>query len=83
MNEVVFNTFEEADAQQKLDLACHKAYKASVDPDPDWEAGTTDWAVPVQRLDGKWAYKCCDHQDYTGMTVEAYDPANYPVPEEV
>jgi hypothetical protein len=79
MDEVVFDTEAEAEAQQALDLACHLAEHT----DPAYVAGTTRWANPKQRLDGKWAYECCPLQDYTGMTVEPYDPANYPIIEEV
>lgn len=79
MNEVVFDTEAEAEAQQALDLACHLAFH----DDEPYKSQTTRWATPVQRLDGKWAYPCCSHQDYSGMTVELYDSANYPTPEEV
>lgn len=73
MNEVVFNTEAEAEARQAMDLIDHLAVHA----DPSYVAGTTRWAVPQQRLDGKWAYPCCQHSDYTGLTVEEYDPNNY------
>ena len=73
MNEVVFNTELEAETQQALDLQDHLA----VHSDNPYASQTTRWATPKQRLDGKWAYPCCEHSDYTGLTVEAYDPANY------
>lgn len=73
MQEVVFDTEAEAEAQQAIDLVCHLAHHT----DPEYTAQTTRWAVPRQRLDGKWAYPICTHQDYTGFTVEEYDPANY------
>jgi len=77
--EVVFNTQAEAEAQQDLDHICNVNCKKMEDYNADWEAITTRWAVPVERLDGKWAYSICPDQDYAGMTVEEKDPANYPV----
>jgi hypothetical protein len=77
-NEVVFDTEAEAEAQQAIDLVAHLAVH---NDNPDYTAQTTRWATPDQRLDGKWAYPVCDNQDYTGFTVELYDPANYPVEE--
>jgi hypothetical protein len=76
MNEVVFLTEAEAEAQQALDLQDHLATHS----DEPYVSQTTRWATPSQRLDGKWAYPCCAHTDYSGLTVEAYDPANYPAP---
>jgi len=76
MNEVVFNTEAEAETQQALDLVCHLA---SHNDNPKYTVGTTRWATPVQRLDGKWAYPCCIRSDYSALTVETYDAANYPV----
>ena len=80
MNEVVFNTQAEAEAQQALDLVKHLEHH---NDNPDYVAQTTRWAIPKERLDSKWAYPCCDHQDYSGMTVEQYDANNYPQEEEV
>ena len=80
--EVVFNTEAEADAQMVLDLACCHADHKARDYNPKWEAQTTKRADRRERLDGKWAIPCCSCQDYTGKTVEDYDPANYPEPEE-
>jgi len=77
MQEVVFNTEAEAEAQQALDLVCHLAHHN----DEPYASQTTRWAEPRERLDGKWAYPCCEHQDYSGMTVEDYDPNNYPTEE--
>lgn len=74
MNEVVFDTEAEADAQQAIDYDHHMAGCTC----PDYTAQTLRWAVPVQRNDGKWAYPCHPTQDYTGFTVEVYDPNNYP-----
>lgn len=79
MNEAVFNTEAEAEARQALDLQDHLAIHNS----EPYVSQTTRWATPKQRLDGKWAYPCCEHSDYTGVTVEAYDPANYPLYEDV
>jgi hypothetical protein len=73
MNEVVFNTEQEAEARQALDLADH----LSVHNEPEYVSQTTRWATPRQRLDGKWAYPCCLCSDYNGLTVEAYDDNNY------
>jgi len=73
MQEVVFDTEAEAEAQQALDLQAHFA----THPGAEYQAQTTRWATPRQRLDGKWAYTVCPDQDYTGMTVEDYDSSNY------
>jgi hypothetical protein len=73
-NEVVFDTQEEAEAQQALDLQCHFTVFGA----EPYKSQTTRWAIPVQRLDGKWAYPVCPCADYTGLTVEVFDPANYP-----
>jgi hypothetical protein len=73
MTEVIFNTEAEAEARQALDLVDHLAVH-NTDP---YSAQTTRWAIPKQRLDGKWAYPTCEHSDYDGLIVEVYDPANY------
>ena len=75
MNEAVFDTFAQAEARQALDLQDHLA----VHSDTPYSSQTTRWAAPRQRLDGKWAYPCCEHSDYTGVSVEVYDSENYPV----
>jgi hypothetical protein len=77
MNEVVFDTEAEAEAQQALDLVDH----LEAHNEEPYRSQTIRWATPRQRLDGKWAYPCCDHSDYTGMTTEPHDPANYPTEE--
>jgi len=74
MNEAVFNTEAEAEARQALDLQDH----LTVHNTEPYKSQTTRWAEPKQRLDGKWAYPCCEHSDYTGIVVEQYDPLNYP-----
>ena len=74
MNEAVFNTYEEAEARQAIDLQDHLAVH-NTEP---YKSQTKRWAEPKQRLDGKWAYPCCEHSDYTGIVVEQYDPINYP-----
>lgn len=71
---MIFDTEAEAEAQQALDHACNIAVRN----DPNYVADTTRWATPRQRLDGKWAYECCPHSDYTGMTTEEFDASNYP-----
>ena len=74
MQVVIFDTEEQAEAQQALDLVEHfKTHN-----NPDYMNGTTRWATPRERLDGRWDYQICDHQDYTGMTVEEYSRDNYP-----
>ena len=80
---VVFKTQAEAEAQQALDHICNVACKKLEDYNADWEAGTDRWAIPIERLDGKFDYSLCPYQDYTGMVVEEYDAANYPVEEEI
>ena len=76
--EVVFDTEAEAEARQALDLADHLAVH-NTNP---YASQTTRWAVPRQRLDGKWAYATCPDSDYTGLTVEVYNENNYPTQEE-
>lgn len=83
VQEVVFDTQAEAETQQALDHICNTEAKNLEDYNADWFATTTRWAVPVERLDGKWAYSICPYQDYTGMVVEEKDPANYPEPEAI
>ena len=80
---VVFETQAEYEAQQALDHICNVACKKLEDYSADWFATTIRWAVPVERLDGKFDYGLCPYQDYTGLTVEEYDKANYPEPEEI
>lgn len=76
---VVFDTELEAETRQAQDLACHLAMHNN----PSYTEKTTRWAYPVQRLDGKWAYPCCPCADYTDCTVEPYDSADYPAPEDI
>jgi hypothetical protein len=78
MKEVIFNTFEEAEAQQALDLVEH----LKVHNSEPYKTLTTRWATPRQRIDGKWAYECCEHQDYTVFLTEDFDPNNYQIEEE-
>jgi hypothetical protein len=75
MTEVVFTTEAEAEAQQAIDLVDHLAVH---DTDP-YSSQTTRWAIPKQRLDGKWAYPTCEHSDYTGLTVETFNENPQPV----
>lgn len=77
MNEVVFSTEAEAEAQQAIDLQAHLATHC----DELYRTQTTRWATPRQRTDGKWAYPTCPHSDYASLTVEEYDSANYPAEE--
>lgn len=77
MDEVVFDTEQEALNQQAVD---YDFYIAGCDC-PLYVSQTVKWALPRQRLDGKWAYPVCPGQDYTGMTVESHNPANYPTEE--
>jgi hypothetical protein len=53
----VFNTEEEANTAQQNDFNLWKATKPQ-QPEKYW-ATTTAWAVPQQRLDGKWVYSVC------------------------
>jgi hypothetical protein len=71
--EVVFDTEAEAEAQQAIDLQIHFTTNTC----PIYQSQTSRWDTPRQRIDGKWAYYTHPLQDYTGMTVEAYNPENY------
>lgn len=43
------------------------------------KVGTERWAIPVQRLDGKWCFpRCPDADPSRPFTVETYDPAWFP-----
>ena len=83
-NEIVFDTQAEADTQQALDyqflmdnVGCAQCTGGLCPQCQSYKDQTTQWAEPRQRLDGKWAYRECVGQDYTGMTVEPYDENNY------
>jgi hypothetical protein len=71
--EVVFQTQEEAEAQYAIDFKGH-LQRAS---EPIYRQNTRQRSTPTQRKDGRWAYYTHPLQDYTGMTVEAYNPENY------
>lgn len=74
----VFDTEAEAEAAQAYCYAHH----IENHPDQEYVAGTTRWAVPRLRVDGKWDIPVCHHTDATGATnLEEYNPANYPVEE--
>ena len=73
-SEVVFDTEAEAEEQQALDFI---EWMKTHNDNPAYTAQTVCWAVPVQRLDGKWTYPCCCEQDYAGKTIEDYDESNY------
>lgn len=75
---VIFNTQLEAETQQGLDLAAHLLAHTGA----AYQAGTTRWDTPKLRLDGKWDYRTCDHQDYTGMTTQAHNNDDYAIEEE-
>ena len=76
----VVNFETESEAQSYCDEACtaskedHKAR----DYNPKWDATTTKWGDPKERLDGTWDSPMCSAMDHTGLTVEDYDAANYP-----
>ena len=73
MQIVIFDTEEAAETQQALDLVEHfKTHN-----NPDYMDGTTRWATPRERLDGRWAYQICDQQDYTGLIVQDYNIEDY------
>lgn len=70
MNEVIFDTLEEGNIKQEADylVFCGGVTENRV---------TTAWAIPRQRVDGKWAYPIYDQADYTGYVVEEYNQDNY------
>lgn len=74
MNEVVFNTLEEANIKQEAD---YLVFCGGITENKT----TTAWAIPQQRLDGKWAYPIYDQADYTGYVVEEYNENNYYIEE--
>jgi len=79
MDVVVFDTEAEANTQQDLDYTCWMESHSG----GNYIAGTTRWATPKERLDGKWSYPKCEGQTYVGITIETFDPANYAQPDEL
>ena len=78
MQVVVFNTYEEADVQQALDLVEHfKTHN-----DPIYISQTSRWATPKERLDGRWDYIVRSHIDYSGFVVQDYNIEDYAQEEE-
>jgi hypothetical protein len=77
----VFDTEAEALTAQEM---CYANHMANHNDNPDYTAQTTAWAIPRQRLDGKWDFPVCHHTDTTGApNIEDYDPANYATEEEI
>lgn len=73
----VYDTYEEAETAQGY---CYTNHMANHNDNPAYTAGTVRWAIPRERLDGKWDFPLCHHSDITGATnIEEYDPASYPV----
>ncbi len=70
---VIFDTESEAETQQAIDLVSHLANHT----DETYNSQTTRWAIPRLRLDGKWDYDTCEHSDYTGLTLQNYNQADY------
>ena len=66
MQEVIFNTIEEANAKQEED---YLVFCNGITQDKT----TTAWAIPRQRLDGKFAYPIYPLADYTGYTIQEYE----------
>ncbi len=46
-----------------------------------YDITTTSASSHKEMLSGKWSAPVNDAYDYTGITIEEYDPANYAVPE--
>jgi len=70
---VIFDTIEEAEAQDSVDLI--EWFKTH--PGAKYQAQTTKWAIPRERLDGKYDYKICPGQDYGARTVKDFDIDDY------
>lgn len=73
MQEVVFDTLEQAQGLQERD---YQTYLSRIE-NPIAKAQTTAWADIKQRIDGKYAYFTLQDADYTGYTVEDYTEQNY------
>ena len=73
MNTIIFDTEAEANTQQEID------YILWIDSHSggNYIEGTTSWATPRLRLDGKYDYPCCPGQDYSGMTTAVFSADNY------
>ncbi len=48
-----------------------------------YDLTTTRASSPKEMLSGKWSAPVNAAYDYTGITIEEYDPNNYPTPEEI
>lgn len=59
----IFDTLEEANLVQAYDFEKHLAYHRSIGASEEWLNGTTSWAIPMQRLDGKYIYITCPNSD--------------------
>jgi len=56
-----------------------KGRSAATGKREDNKVGTVTWAIPVQRLDGKWVFPRCPEADPSRpFDVETYDPAWFP-----
>ena len=73
----IFETEQETIDAQSLDYAEWRGDKTGV----YWDT-TIAWAVPQQRLDGKWFYPVCPDSTSTYATA-VFDPEWLPVNEDI
>lgn len=71
----VFNTESEALIAEETD---YNMYIANHSNPLAYAQGTTRWAIPSERLDGKWVYQVCNHGIQT-HTQEEYSSEWFPV----
>lgn len=74
----IFDTQEEAIEAEALD---YQALRNHFALNPEYLSHTLRWAVPIQRLDGKWVYQQCTYSEAV-YKIEEYDPNWFPQVEE-
>lgn len=86
-NWLVFSTEDQATTANGIittNMACPIVGKNALTGEPQPAAQqTTQWAVPVQRLDGAWVFPSPNETFLSGVanvSVSAYDPTWFPVP---
>ena len=72
----VTKTLKEAQAQEVADFIEFKTANPLL-PAEYWKT-TTEWSIPVQRLDGKSVRAFCPNSTATGRTIEAHDASWFP-----
>jgi len=69
----VFDTEAEALTAEAVAYAAH----IEAHTNPEYRETTTRWAIPQQRLDGKWVFPVCEHCSES-WTEEEYSSDWFP-----